>query len=211
MYYPKSQIKPNLYTSGEEFSLFTTKKEYIGYYYKTSQGKNYTGKNPQDGPNTLLIPYQELSDTPNSDITGENTIQLNNSIEDGLEKYTNMSFFEYPNLNSFTPRTLPQYNQTLPTQQEKELGIFSRYFCKKNNELIYLEIDQKTFTLLKRNDPKTAWDLYAPLIVLWQIKGDKEKTYLANKNNITLIESRQKWYGFSQYLKKDYTKYYVGV
>ena len=39
MYYPKSQIKPNLYTNGEEFILSTTKETYKGPYYKISSGK----------------------------------------------------------------------------------------------------------------------------------------------------------------------------
>jgi hypothetical protein len=38
-YYPKSQIKPNLYTNGEEYILSTTKEEYKGHYYKISTGK----------------------------------------------------------------------------------------------------------------------------------------------------------------------------
>jgi hypothetical protein len=44
MYYPKSQIKPNLYTNGGEFILSTTKKEYKGYYYKISTGQIYWKK-----------------------------------------------------------------------------------------------------------------------------------------------------------------------
>jgi len=198
MYYPKSQIKENLYTNGDELILSTTKEFYKGFYYSVSNGSAFTGKNPQDGPNIRLISNEPLSPPP---IFSSNTFQDPIFVEGGDG---------YP-LSSPKERFLPPLNQSRPTQQEKELGIFSRYFCKKNNEFIYIEIDQKTFTLLKRNDPTIAWDLYTPQIVLWQIRGDKEKTYLANKNNITLIESRQKWYGFSQYLKKDYTKYYVGV
>jgi hypothetical protein len=54
MYYPKSQIKTNLYTNGGEFSNSITNQPYQGYYYETSNGQLYTGKNPQDGPNILL-------------------------------------------------------------------------------------------------------------------------------------------------------------
>ena len=47
MYYPKSQIKPNLYTSGNEYALESTpNNSYKGHYYKTSIGKSYTGKTP---------------------------------------------------------------------------------------------------------------------------------------------------------------------
>ena len=40
-------------------------------------------------------------------------------------------------------------------------------------------------------------------------KGDKTQTYNANKNNITLIEQRNKWYGFTKYFKDNFLKYYL--
>jgi hypothetical protein len=54
MYYPKSQIKTNLYTNGSELVTTTNNQLYQGYYYETSNGQLFTGKNPQDGPNILL-------------------------------------------------------------------------------------------------------------------------------------------------------------
>ena len=41
MYYPKSQITPNLYTNGGEYILTNTGKDYIGYYYYTVGGTTY--------------------------------------------------------------------------------------------------------------------------------------------------------------------------
>ena len=43
MYYPKSEITPNLYTSGNRFTLLSTGKYYSGYYFSTSDGKYFTG------------------------------------------------------------------------------------------------------------------------------------------------------------------------
>jgi hypothetical protein len=51
MYYPKSQIKTNLYTNGDEYVIELTKSPYSGYYYLTSTGIAYTGKTPDDRPN----------------------------------------------------------------------------------------------------------------------------------------------------------------
>ena len=214
MYYPKSQITPNLYTSGGEYQISNSRKEYIGYYFKTSNGRLYTGKNPQDKPNLVLVPIQNLNDNQNSFPVGDDTdadILLYNSVEDGYETYTVLDFFKYPKNNSFKSRIIPQYNPTLPTAKDQSIGMFTRYFCKKNNELKYIEIDKSTYDQLKARNPKIAWDLYTPLNVLWQIKGTKEQVTRANKSNIALLEQRQKWYGFSQYLKEDYLKYYVGV
>jgi hypothetical protein len=55
MYYPKSQITPNLYTNGEEFIYADTKEAYNGYYFKVSTGKYFTGRNQDDKPNLELI------------------------------------------------------------------------------------------------------------------------------------------------------------
>jgi hypothetical protein len=213
MYYPKSKITPNLYTSGEEYQIFTSREEYIGYYYKTSNGKFYTGKNPQDKPNLVLVPIQNLNDNQNSSPAGgdiDTDILLYNSVEEGYETYTTLNFFKYPKNNDFKPRRLPTYNPTLPTDKDKTLGVFTRYFCKKTNELLYIEIDKLTYSLIQDKDPRIAWDLYNSIPILWQIQGDKEKTYKANKNNTMLTEQKFKWHGFSKYLKEDYLKYYLG-
>ena len=54
MYYPKSQITPNLYTIGNE--LFLDGESYTGYYFKTSDGKFYSGKTPNDSFVVQLYP-----------------------------------------------------------------------------------------------------------------------------------------------------------
>ena len=191
MYYPKSQIKNNLYTNGDEYVLSTTQQSYKGYYYETSNGGKYTGKFPDDGSNILLI---EL--TPSSDAPGKNNPILTLAIS------------QY-NTNIQPERFLPLPIQTLPTQKDKDLGSFPRYFCKKTNENLYIEINKEQFTKLQNRDKTIAWDLYTPLQVIWQIKGGKTQTYNANKNNITLIEQRNKWYGFVKYFKDNFLKYYL--
>jgi hypothetical protein len=195
MYYPKSQIKTNQYTNGGEYILSTTKEEYKGDYYETSNGEKYTGKTPQDNLNILLLPTP--SPVPNFDSPTVDNIKI------------------YPTNNGYqnqfaVPRNIPPINITLPTAQEQSLGVFTRYFCKKTNENIYLEIKKETYTQLKSKDPKIAWDLYEPQSLLWQIKGNKEQTYITNKNMAKLIEQNQKWYGFTQYFKEDFLKYYLG-
>ena len=90
-----------------------------------------------------------------------------------------------------------------------ELVLLDISNIKKNNELIYIEIDKNTFNLLQSRSNTIAWDLYTPLSTLWYIKGNKEQIYKANKGLISLIEQNQKWYGFSKYLKEDFLKYYL--
>jgi len=209
-YYPKSQIKTNLYTSGGEYSLTPSKypsaqTSYVGYYYKLSNGKVYTSKNPTDGVHQRLY----LIEYPINNILIENQGDPDsNLIELNLEQLTS----QYNNISKttlFKNRLLPFYNPTTPTQTDYELGVFTRYFCKKNNELRYIEIDQKTFNNLSAKSTNIAWDLYSPISTLWYITGDKTTVAKANKGLVNLIETQQKWYGFPQYFKDQYLKYYL--
>lgn len=67
MYYPKNQIETNLY-SRDELVFANTTQFYTGFYFKTSDGQYFTGKEPNDGPNNpLTLPPPEVdggSDAP---------------------------------------------------------------------------------------------------------------------------------------------------
>lgn len=196
MYYPKSQIKPNLYTNGKEYILSTTGEEYKGYYFQTSTNQYYSGKSPNQKPNILLNPIINSEDTISTNTNGLNPpkiITLQNSISTTLPT-----------------RSIPVFNPNPPTPKEKTNGQFPRYFCKRNNELKYMEINLDTYTQLSTQDPRIAWDLYTPASVLWQIQGDKNTVYASNQSSVYLIEKTQTWYGFSQYFKGDFLKYYLG-
>lgn len=206
-YYPLSQIKPNLFTNGGEYVLSTTKENYKGPYYELSNGRRYTGGTPQDGSNILLItPTQNITESPMSGVG--DSIQYIDYIFPDTEDNNLAS--QYNLANKPQPkRILPLPNPTIPTQSDIDLGVFSRFFCKKNNELKYFEIDEKTSSMLSNYSSEVAWDLYSTLSILWYIKGGKEKAYKANKGLVNIAETRNKWYGFSQYFKEDYLKYYV--
>jgi hypothetical protein len=195
MYYPKSQIKPNLYTNGGEYSLFTTKEPYKGYYYEISSGQKFTGKFPNDGPNILLT-------QANSEGSNFNDREL--LIPDKIIFSPSLEY------NKTSPlRSLPIFNPTTPTQQDYQNNQFNRYFCKKNNELRYLEIDKDTYQKLQDRDSKIAWDIYTPTIVLWQLKGNREQVFNSNKGTTISIEQSSNWTGFSQYFQDKFLKYYL--
>jgi hypothetical protein len=191
MYYPKSQIKTNLYTNGKELTLSTDGTFYKGPYYELSTGKKYTGKTPEDGINIELSP---ITSNPILSITPEdNQIYLTQN----------------PISKTLPTRSIPQFNSPLPTTQEQQNGQFVRYFCKKTNELKYMEIDSNTYNKLKVKDPKIAWDLYNPTQIIWLIQGNQEQVYNSNKGSVQSIEQNLKWYGFFQYFKNDFSKYYL--
>jgi hypothetical protein len=214
-YYPKSQIKTNLYTNGGEYSLSSNRGKYTGYYYEISSGEKYTGRTPQDGPNIKLIPItldNEVDPTiPFVQSNLENLITLNNIVgRDQAKQFDfDTSFTPPPTLN-LSPRLIPQFNLTLPTDQDKINGQFTRYFCKKNNEIKYLEINQDTFKKLQIRDSQIAWDLYTPVQVIWIISGNQTQVFASNKGTIQTIENTLQWTGFTQYFQDKFLKYYLG-
>ena len=84
------------------------------------------------------------------------------------------------------------------TQQEKDQGYLTRYFCKKGNEYKYIEISKEEFELLSTRDASIAWDLYTPVSIKW---GLNSLFSSSNNSQVTNIENRLKWVGFSRYVK----------
>jgi hypothetical protein len=203
MYYPKSQITPNLYTNGGEFVYINTKEAYSGYYFKVSTGKYLTGRNQDDKPNLELIPFSfdgiSLDNIPQN---------LPSSTTYTLLNETSEIVYEYNSLKTSPPQYLPFYSPTTPTQLNYQAGEFRRYFCKKTNEYQYIEVNQDQFTKLTVKDSQILWQLYQPFFIDWQLTGDKQKVAQVNKNATELVIFRNKFFGLNEYLKLDFLKYY---
>lgn len=195
MYFPKSQITPNQYTNGGEYVYASTKLPYTGYYFKVSTGKYYTGKTPDDRPNEelIFIAAQEFLDDP---------LTPTQIIIDPIYDYLSNSNTTNP------PVVLPYYNPTTPTSQNYQNGEFQRYFCKKTNEVQYIEINLDQFSKLKAKDPQILYSLYQPFTITWILTGNKEQVEKTNRNIVELASFRQKLPKFGEYLKFDYLKYY---
>ena len=204
MYYPKSQITPNLYTNGDEFTLSSTGQSYIGYYFKISTGKYFTGRNQDDRPNVELIPLQSSLSPTIPALTNAQTAysSLVNTFESTNEEYLSLK----PQLtkNSF----IPYYNPVLPTQQDYQNGEFRRLFYKKTNEILYIEINQEVYSKLEAKDSQILWQLYEPFNLTWQLTGNQEQVAQTNKNIVELESRRKKLPKLGEYLKFDYLKYY---
>lgn len=202
-YYPKSQIKTNLYTNGGEYTYNEGSSDsYKGYYFKISTGQLFTGKNPSDIPNYQLFPIIVYPTNGEGVTTPPPT----------LITYQSNSDIAYSKVNNNTNskvREVPSFYLTLPTEQDKQNGSFTRYFCKKNNELKYFEISQTSYTKLKNQDPSIAFDLYSGVSLSWLIKGPPEQVPSINASSVSRVASQNNWLGFSQYFK-NYSQYYLG-
>jgi hypothetical protein len=205
MYYPKSQITPNLYTNGNEFVLALNNTPYIGFYYKISTGKYFTGMNQDDKPNNeLIIPptFQNLPFNLPQSFPNNQSLNVVNITQ---ETFTYNSLTKNTYIN---PNLLPPYNPLLPSSQDYQNGEFRRLFCKKSNELQYIEINEETYTKLLAKDPQILWQLYIPFNISWQLTGDKQQVAKTNKNIVELTSKRLQLFRFNEYLKLDYIKYY---
>jgi hypothetical protein len=118
---------------------------------------------------------------------------------------------EYNNITG-TPdivfSNIPPYFATLPTEQDYQNGEFRRYFCKKTNEILYIEISKTTFDLLINKSPDILWPLYSPFNIAWQLTGGKEQVARINKNIVDLTSVRLQLPKFGDYLNNNYLKYY---
>jgi hypothetical protein len=208
-YFPLSQIKTNLFTNGYEFTtdITDTTNSYSGYYWKTSKGKYYTGKTPQDLPTQELfkIPNLELSTSQLPTIDNSNSI-LNITVFDGDPITEN--YLKIKGINPNTTNYVPYYNPVIPTQQDYQIGQFRRYFVKKTNEVIYIETNKQTVEKIVAKDPQILWQLYYPFFIDWQLTGDKQEVAKVNRNMVLLASRRQNLPALSLYLREDYTKYY---
>jgi len=201
MYYPLSQIKTNLYTNGGEYSLFSSGQPYAGYYYKTSNGQYFTGKTPQDLPSEELIPIVAYT-PPLPELPSAPVLNLDQ------EDIKNIPYISLTNTDVNQVVYTPYYNPQLPTQQDYQIGEFRRYFCKKTNEIIYIEINKDQYIKLATKDSQILWQLYQPFFIDWQLTGDEQQVAKTNRNMVLLTSKNQKLPAFNLYLKEDYTKYY---
>ena len=201
MYYPLSQIKVNLYTNGGEYVYLSTKENYIGYYWQTSKQEFFTGKTPQDVPNEKLILLFEYS----SDVISKGS---NIPLSINQEDVRNSNYIDINKINVNQITLVPSFTPNIPTQQDYVNGEYRRYFCKKSNEIIYLEISKDTYDKLVDQDSKILWQLYQPFNLPWQLTGNKEQVFITNKNIVKLTLVRKKLPMLAEYLKMDFTKYY---
>ena len=102
----------------------------------------------------------------------------------------------------------PYFNPNYPTDEDYTIGEFRRYFCKKSNNIIYIEIDKVQFDLLLNKDSKILWSMYIPFAIAWNISGDKDKVATINKNIVELTAFRNRLPKLGDYLKHNYIKYY---
>jgi hypothetical protein len=210
MYIPKNKIKTNLYTKGNEFGYLKGGGEYNGYYHKLYTGKFYTGKTPNDKPVEEI--YKFPKDEDKWDVTSINGTQpyvfyTNNTIPSSTLTPTQI-YSLVKDVNTSKIFKIPRSYYPKPTEDDYNLGVFTRYFCVKVNEDIYLEISKDTYDALNNQKGDWMWQLFTPFQLLWTISGEEKEVEKTNYNMTIIQEKRLKRRGLTQFLRNNYLKFY---
>ena len=220
MYYPKSQILSSQYTNGGELIYDSSKLEYKGYYFKTSNGQYYSGKTPQS-PNSerLLLLEKQYNDYQNPQIIRDQ--ESLNSTRSLLPKesvnivgYNLDPSYNYATKNKYNNKkiTAPVNHKVFPTEDDYNLGQFQRYFLKKTNTPLFKEVPQELYLRYTNKDEYVQYDLYLPIKFMWTLTGvDKNTVANINYNILELAERRYKATGLVNYFKNKLTEYYKKV
>lgn len=227
MYVPKNKIITNLYTGGNEFQYKGNGEGYVGYYHKLYNGKFFTGKSPEDSPVYEIIESNQNDITSQPfDLTPVNKIALflgdpdppvSPQSVDSPSIWNQSDIITYLKINDQSttddqPKNVPSQYYPQPTEKDYNLGVFTRYFCVKNNENVYTEISKDTYDSLTSQKKDWAWELYFPFKVLWTLTGEEKEVEKANYNITLLFEQRlqrqQKKRGFKEFIRGNYLKFY---
>ena len=198
MYIPKSQIKTNQYTSGGELIVFRTKENYVGYYYTTSNGKAYAGKEPSNLVTEELI--YNSSNAPKVTNDNENYNEENYFIENS-SYYNAKPKKEFP----LVPRN-PHSSNILPTEKDYKVGKYTKYYVSKTNEIKFIETSKSEYFKFLEKSPEVNWTLYEPIKLEWVIGGDRETAFLTNKASVHSIST--KYSGFESIFKNRYDRFW---
>jgi len=211
MYIPKNKIVTNQYTEGNFLSVKTTGEFYKGFYYKTSDGKYFTGKTPNDPPNVELeivtLVGEETSQTlpQNQILYSDIAIDPPGYSEKMVVNYANINNI---NLNNLPLKFTPVQSYPTPTEDDYKLGVFTRYFCVKINENRYLELSKDVYDKLVNKNSNYLWEPYTPFKLQWTIAGELDYVVNTNRNIILLTEKRLKRKGLDIFLRRNYGKFW---
>jgi hypothetical protein len=196
MYYPKNQIQTGFYSNGELVEI-NSLTPYTGPYFKTSDNLQYSGKEPNEGKNIQLIPFNELNTTTDLRGPGETNVD---------PRFTRPNLI-YSIITDQKKNNLP-YSPTsyypILTDSEINNGEFIRYFVKKSNENVYMEVNIINF----QRSIGSALFLSTPLP--WVIRGEKENVRNINAKQIAFVEKNLQIVGLEKFLKYNYLQFYQG-
>ena len=206
VYIPSNRIQTNLYTNGTEYQIGSTGVIYVGSYWKIYTGEAFTGKNPNEKPSQRLIPINLSSDNTFQNNKVYSFVEIDDIPKPLVTEYLNIKNIDYTTLT----QNLPSQYYPSPTPQDYQLGVFQRYFVYRINTIEFTEVDKETYENIKTKNSNWAWKFYDYFSIPWELTGNKERTYTANRNIVLIAERRNRAPGLGKFLRENYLKFYKG-
>ena len=201
IYYPKSHVLTNLYTSGKEWML-QDGTEYIGFYHRYIDGSVMTGAVYDKVESKTL---NKFIDT----VTQPEFIIYQQSLSKGSQSKSTRSY-----------NVQPQFSYTAPIESDFITGTFKRYFIKRRNYTSLadiFEINEEQFKLWRKVKAGIDETLYDAIEIDWKLTGPLHDitdngtivTYGVLDTNERVIRSNSvKFIGLDMYIT-DYTEFTV--
>ena len=194
MYFPKNKIKTNLYSSGREFVYEDTLEPFSGFYYSLYNGTFFEGKSPTKNNKKIISSAKAFP-----------------SIDNKPFNITDIETSTAYIIPTGQTQMLPTFYYPQPTEKDYQIGQFLRYFCRKTNENVFLEINKTDYDSLFNKDPKYVYSLYQPFYLYWYISGKtREEASTINKKVALRYERLLKLYGLDRFIESigGYDKFY---
>ena len=207
MYFPKSKIITDRYTNGGELFYKNTGTPYQGYYHILASGEVFSGKSPTDGQVLELVYTTNYNDKSPNEL---NTFQVSPTSIFKLYDF-GTSKLPYDNIRKQNQIEYPPTVLIEPTYIQPTVSYpsFIRYFVKRVNNVLFIEIDQQQYTSLKSKDRSYNWPSYIPFSLPWTTGGaSRVDIQQTNRKVVLLTENREGVYGLSQYIT-NYTEFAI--
>jgi len=189
VYYPKSEITNNLYTSGKEWML-EDNTEYLGSYHKYTTGEVYTRSTWNATLSKKLIKF-EPTDTVNF---------IYKELKPDVKT-------KFNSVNTYYPKI---------TSQDRTKGFIKRFFLKKINSTVITEIGKKQYD--EFNKKKIDPNMNISVTIQWIITGPKQDEYqgklnlsVQKQNSEQAILANKKIKGIFDILSKNLVAFYSDI
>lgn len=211
MYFPKNKIKTGLYSNGGEFVYEDSKAPFSGFYYSLYNGTFFEGKSPTENNKKIIkasnpnIATSFPFSTPTISDSGS-VLNKDFRIDTSLPSLQNKAII----LPTGQIQNLPTSYYPKPSSFDYSIGQFLRYFCRKTNESVFLEINQNDYASLCNQNNNYVYSLYIPFKTYWLISGNYDKVVETNFKLVASIEKDLQVYGFSKFIERigGYDKFY---
>jgi hypothetical protein len=190
MYIPPSQYKTGFYSNGDYVD--NQGSIYVGHFYKLKNNKTFTGKSPNTdipGNNIQIFPLSttlpQSTDDPKLNVVSDAVIQQKPG-----KIIPNPDIDLEPSQRSLPTPYFPQLTQT-----NIDEGVFTRYFLKRNDQFLYIEINFEEYEHLstpggeyKTSDGKEYIGLYhihpekGPMVGATHISAPHDYLYSIKRN-----------------------------